>query len=112
MTKPTMTLEALHLFKHHSAPTYHGTVKFQGDRGEIKLNVDSTLSEQILKVVAAEIIAHSERLATQMTASLIQQVEPLQALTGDVDLDEDVVEQAQQAVEHGVKRGGPSPGDT
>lgn len=84
---------------------YSGIVEFTGKKGDIKLRLDSALSEKVLAVVAEELICTSERLATQMTASLIQCADSLAAVTGESELDDSAIGEATEAVRVAVGHG-------
>ena len=53
---------------------YVGEITFIGPLGKVQINADDTLSRRILSVCAEEIVAASQRVAHELTASIIDQV--------------------------------------
>ena len=104
MADHALSLNSLHLVKGARDNEYRGTVEFMGQQGKIALHLDAALAEQVLQVVAEELIATAERLATQMTASLIQQASALEAITGSAEISENATREAKQAVAAGVRK--------
>lgn len=53
---------------------YRGEITFDGPLGKVQLQTGDELSRRILQECAAEIVAASQQVAHELTASIIEQV--------------------------------------
>ena len=78
-----MRLEALEISVEPSysdnAGKYKGRVKFSNKGGDITLNLNETLSNRILEVVAEELVLTAKEVATNLTANCIDSVKQLES---------------------------------
>lgn len=61
---------------------YSGTVKFASEFGEIQINVNDAVSKQILRLVADQMVAESNRIGKLMTSEMIDAIESTPRLKG------------------------------
>jgi hypothetical protein len=55
---------------------YRGEITFDSPLGKVQVQVGDALSRRILKECAAEIVAASQQVAHELTASIIDQIAP------------------------------------
>ena len=55
---------------------YQGTVTFNGDLGKVQIHTGDAMSRTILEVCAKELVAATQQVAHELTASIIEQVSP------------------------------------
>ena len=61
-------------------PGYRGEITFDGPLGKVQIQTGDELSRRILQECAAEIVAASQQVAHELTASIIEQVAPPPAI--------------------------------
>ncbi len=63
---------------------YRGEITFDGPLGKVQIQTGDELSRRILQECAAEIVAASQQVAHELTASIIEQV-AAQAIDGPAE---------------------------
>lgn len=69
-----MQLSNLSIFRNGSY--FNATVTFQGEYGEVKLQLDKKMSDEVVQVCADAIIRASRTVAERMTEATIQDITP------------------------------------
>ena len=68
-----ITITAAETWEHFTG--YRGEITFNSPLGKVQIQVGDALSRRILKECADEIVAASQQVAHELTASIIDQVE-------------------------------------
>jgi len=55
---------------------YQGTVTFDGPLGKVQIRTGDAMSRAILEVCAKELVSAAQQVASELTASIIEQVSP------------------------------------
>ena len=69
---------------------YTGSVTFTSPRGEVKVNVSSTISVKILAILAEEMVTATKEVAAVMTSDILEQVSFPTIGLGQIDQEDDI----------------------
>ena len=62
---------------HANAGEYYGTIEFENTSGKVEININAEYCNRILSVTAEQIVSTARKVASELTASCIEQVIPL-----------------------------------
>lgn len=66
-----MKIKSIHIYQNYNGPGYHGTIEVESRSGKIDLRLGNKEADEIMKIVASNLVDAAKEVATMLTQECI-----------------------------------------